>query len=94
MADRDITGHTGTCPDVSRRDITGQGSLDLSRLSRHVDPPETDPASRWRRKADRRRAGEEWEQSGGTLDTIPEGLVSASLDACRPRSNGGERWRR
>lgn len=56
---------------------------------------DTDPAAAWRNRKERRAAWEAWEQSGGTLDTLPPGLVSASLDAAMKREGApGPRWRR
>jgi len=53
-----------------------------------------DPAAAWRDRKARRQAWEAWEMSGGTLDTLPAGLVSASLDAAMKREPGPQRWRR
>lgn len=41
----------------------------------------TDPASRYRSRRDRRAAWDAWEASGGNLDDLPAGLLSATLDA-------------
>ena len=55
---------------------------------------DTDPAARWRNRKERRAAWDQWESSGGTLDDLPAGLVSASLDAAMKREPGPQRWRR
>lgn len=53
-----------------------------------------DPASPYATKRQRRAAWAEWEARGGTLDDLPPGLVSASLDACSTKDGRFERWRR
>jgi hypothetical protein len=53
-----------------------------------------DPAARWRNRKERREAWDLWESSGGTLDDLPAGLVSASLDAAMKREGAPQRWRR
>ena len=95
MADRDITGHTGTCPDVSRRDITGQGSLDLSRFVPASEPAVSvpangDPSAAWRSR-EKSRAGwleyerqwDAWVAAGkpGDPPWPAAGLLSAGLEA-------------
>ena len=57
-------------------------------------PCTPDPAARWRNRKERRAAWEAWESSGGTLDDLPAGLVSASLDAAMKREGAPQRWRR
>lgn len=82
--------------DMSLRDGTGHHpkGVSLSRCPVPVSPEDTDPAAAWRNRKERREAWDQWEQSGGTLDDLPPGLVSASLDAAMKREPGPQRWRR
>lgn len=66
---------------------------DMSPVAGKKNSAAPDPAADFRSKAARRAAWDAWEASGGTLDTLPAGLVSATLDACRNKGRHDPKWR-